>query len=68
LINYDSFKQFLDNEFEMPDKTVALLVRFLEQNDGKLSYRAKGKEFAKLTESEVTKIENRFKEIMKDEG
>lgn len=63
LINYDSFKQFLDNEFEMPDKTVALLVRFLEQNDGKLSYRAKEKEFAKLTESEVTKIENTYKEI-----
>lgn len=63
LINYDSFKEYLDNEFEMPDKTVALLVRFLEQNDGKLSTRAKEKEFAQLTESEVAEIENTYKEI-----
>ncbi len=63
LINFDLFKQYLDNEFEMPDKTVALLVRFLEQNNGKLSNRAKEKEFAKLTENEVSKIENTYREI-----
>lgn len=64
LISYDSFKQFLDNEFEMPDKTVALLIRFLEQNDGKLSARAREKEFAELTGNEVNDIEKNYKAIM----
>ena len=29
LRKYDAFKQYIDDEFEMPDRTVALLVRFL---------------------------------------
>jgi Fic family protein len=63
LIKFDLFKEYLDDEFEMPDNTVALLVRFLEQNDGKLSNRAKEKEFAKLTENEVSEIENTYRKI-----
>jgi Fic/DOC family len=63
LKNYDEFKQFLDNEFEMPDNTVALLVRFLEQNDGVLSKRAQEKEFSALSKKEVLKVETKFKEI-----
>lgn len=43
LIKYDEFKKFLDNEFEMPDKTVAILVRFLEQNNGKFSKKSQRK-------------------------
>ena len=34
LQQYDDFKRFLENEFEMPDNLVATLVRFLEQNEG----------------------------------
>lgn len=60
LINYDLFKQYLDDEYEMPDKTVALLVRFLEQYDGKLSRRAREKEFLELTDEEISKIENAY--------
>lgn len=60
LIKYDEFKKFLDNEFEMPDKTVAILVRFLEQNNGKFSKKAREKEFAELTDLEVHEIENYF--------
>jgi len=37
LSKYDKFKRFLDDDFEMPDKTVALLVRFLEKGGGVLS-------------------------------
>ena len=37
LRKYDEFKHFADNDFEMPDKIVADLVRYLEQNNGKLS-------------------------------
>ena len=63
LEKYDAFKRYLDDEFEMPDKTVALLIRFLEQNRGKLSKRAKEKEFALLSEEEVERIERRFQII-----
>ncbi|MRT92636.1 Fic family protein [Ancylomarina sp. 16SWW S1-10-2] len=60
LTNYDEFKRYLDDEFEMPDKLVALLVRFLEQNAGKLSQRAMEKEFASLSDTEVEEIERKY--------
>jgi hypothetical protein len=60
---YDLMKEYLDNHFEMPDKTVAQLVRFLEQGEGKLSERAKSKEFQALNMKEVEQIENKFQEI-----
>jgi hypothetical protein len=68
LRKYDEFKRFIDDEFEMPDKMVALLVRFLEQNDGKISIRAKEKEFPGLTEKEITKIEHVYREIYNSEN
>ena len=63
LTNYDKFKRYLDDEFEMPDKLVALLVRFLDQNEGKLSKRARGKEFTSLRDEEVIEIEKNYKSI-----
>lgn len=63
LQNYDAFKRYLDNEFEMPDKMVALLVRFLEQNNGVLSKRALEKEFSALKKEEVKAIEAQYKVI-----
>jgi hypothetical protein len=65
LAQYDEFKRFIDDEFEMPDKMVALLVRFLEQNNGILSKRAREKEFNLLTEIEINQIEKRYIEIFK---
>jgi Fic family protein len=65
LAQYDEFKRFVDDEFEMPDKMVALLVRFLDQNNGGLSKRAREREFNALTEIEINQIENRYKEIFK---
>lgn len=63
LEKYDQMKDYLDNVFEMPDKTVALLIRFLEQGNGRLSEWAKKKEFQALTTNEITQIEDRYKEI-----
>jgi Fic family protein len=63
LTNYDEFKRYLDDEFEMPDKLVALLVLFLNQNDGKLSKRAREKEFTSLNDTEVNEIERNYKSI-----
>jgi len=60
LRKYDDFKQYLDDKYEMPDDTVALLVRFLEQGNGKLSKRARTKEFEELEDSEANEIENQF--------
>lgn len=53
LSHFDEYKTFLEEEFEMPDKMISLLVRFLEQSNGILSKRAKEKEFANLSEKEI---------------
>ncbi len=66
LLNYDKFKSFLEDEFEMPDKTVALLTSFLEQNNGKLSRRKVEKEFSVLSKAEINMIEKEFKKIFLD--
>ena len=63
MTKYDEFKQFLEDKYEMPDKLVSQLARVLEQNEGKLSKRAKTKSFSVLTEDEVNEIENRYAEI-----
>ncbi len=64
LARYEEFKQYADDEFEMPDKTVALLVRYLEQNNGKLSKRAREKSFRALSDNEVKEIEDNYGMIM----
>lgn len=66
LEKYDRFKRFIDEEFEMPDKMVATLVRLLEQNEGKLSKRFREKEYAGLTDAEVLKIEMVYNEIFSE--
>ena len=55
--------RYLDDRFEMPDKTIALLVRFLKQNDGKMSKRAKEKELRTLSADEIIEIEYKYREI-----
>jgi Fic family protein len=60
LQKYDEMKNYLDDVFQMPDKMVALLIRFLEQNNGSLSKRAKEKEFSTLTDNEVKEIEEHY--------
>lgn len=57
LRNYDRFRARVEELVDMPERTVDLLFRFLQQNDGKLSARARGKEFQLLTDDEVTQIE-----------
>lgn len=66
LQKYDAMKAWLDDHFEMPDNIVALLIRFLDQNNGILSTRAREKKFIPLSAEEVKAIENKYKEIMGD--
>ncbi|PCH57553.1 MAG: cell filamentation protein Fic [Legionellales bacterium] len=63
LQNYDLMKIFVNNYIDMPDRTADLLIRFLHQNNGKLSKRAREKEFAALTTNEIQAFENKFQEI-----
>ena len=63
LLKYDEMKRYLDDNFEMPDNMVATLVRFLEQNGGTFSNRAKKKEFKELNEKEQLAIEKKYNEI-----
>lgn len=65
LHKYDEFKSYIDNTLEMPDKMIADLVRFLEQNNGVLSKRALNKEFKNLSNVEIANIESQFQTIMK---
>jgi len=66
LERYDRMKNFLDNYVEMPDRMVDLLVRFLAQGKGRLSVRAREKEFSELTEEEVAAIEGKYQEVFGD--
>ena len=65
LQQYDEMKTFVNSYIDMPDRTVNLLIRFLHQNDGKLSKRARSKEFLAMTDVEVQEIENKFEELFK---
>ena len=63
LQNFDVFKRYIDDNFEMPDKMVAILVRFLEQNNGVLSKRALKNEFSRLKVEEIKEIESNYSSI-----
>ena len=63
LTKYDLLDDFIKNYIDMPDKLVDLLIRFLNQNDGKLSKRALGKECSQLTESEAKTIERKYDDV-----
>ncbi len=60
LQRYDRFVSSVQQLLEMPDHTVNLLHRFLQQNGGTLSRRAREREFEPLTESEVEQIEQMY--------
>ena len=66
LKKYDQLNDFIKNYIDMPDTLVDLLIRFLDQNGGKLSKHAREKEFNKLTETEVEAIERKRDEIYRD--
>ncbi len=63
LQDYDNFKEEIKQTYDMPDKMIALLVRFLEQGEGSLSKRAKEKEFGMLSEEEIKHIEGIYSDI-----
>src|SRR6056297_1588963 len=61
---YDKFRSGVESMVDMPDKTIHLLFRFIRQNDGRFSKRAREKEFAELRDDEVERIEELYRETM----
>lgn len=59
---YDRFVGGVQQIVDMPQHTLELLHRFLYQNNGRLSNRARTKEFKELREDEVARVERLFAE------
>lgn len=65
LEKYDRMTQYINTFLSLPDTMVDLLIKFLSQNDGKLSENKRQKEFDELTNDEVSKIEENFQIIFR---
>jgi len=57
LERYDRFRARIEAMVDMPDRTIDLLFRFLHQNAGHLSKRAREGEFAQMKDGEVAAAE-----------
>jgi hypothetical protein len=62
LARYDRFRDRIQAIVDMPGRTVDLLFRFLHQNGGTLSKRARTEEFSKLTEKEAAAAEAAYRD------
>ena len=67
LERYDRFESAIERLVDIPDRTLDLLFRFLHQNGGRLTKRARDGEFAKLTDAEVKALETAFADIFERE-
>jgi hypothetical protein len=63
LEKYDRFRTFVESTVDMPARTLDNLFSFLRQNAGRLSMRAREKEFAALTDDEARRIEQTYLEL-----
>ena len=66
LRRYDAFRNGLNLIVDMPDRLSDLLFRFFHQNGGTLSRRRREREFALLTDDEVTRIEAIYRREFSD--
>ena len=62
LETYDTFRRRVEAMIDMPERIVDLLFRFLQQNEGRLSSRARSKEFKALSDEETARIETIYQE------
>lgn len=62
IMRFDAFSERVQTVVDMPNRTLDLLFRFLHQNNGKLSRRARTREFAELEDSEAEQIEGIYAE------
>jgi hypothetical protein len=59
---FDRFRHGVQGIVDMPNRTIDLLHRFLSQNGGRLSKRARSQEFKDLTDFEVSRFERLYEE------
>jgi len=64
---YDRFARGVQEIADMPAEKIELLHRFLRQENGRLSKRARENEFAALTDEEAEQIEVLYRASFKDE-
>ncbi|SFT60192.1 hypothetical protein [Mesorhizobium sp. YR577] len=64
LAGYDTFKKQVSALIDMPDRVTDLLFRFLRQNNGMLSKRAREREFVGLTNDEADEIQSIYEKIL----
>jgi hypothetical protein len=64
LRGYDLAKGRIQEFLEMPDAQFDLMLGFLRQNGGRFSKRAREKEFAALTDEEVSAIESVYTDLV----
>ncbi len=60
LQRYDEFRRQVEAIVDMPERMIDLLFRFLSQNNGTLSMRAREQEFKDLTEGETRRVEGLY--------
>ncbi|TIQ00320.1 MAG: cell filamentation protein Fic, partial [Mesorhizobium sp.] len=63
LRRYDQFRQQVNAFIDMPERVIDLLFHFLKQNGGRLSNRAREKEFAALTDEEAERMEAIYRQV-----
>jgi len=59
---YDRFAERIQLMVDMPSSTIDLLFRFLQQNGGVLSARARQREFRALTDEEASRVQEIYAE------
>lgn len=60
---YDRFVLGVQEIVDMPARTADLLHRFLVQGEGRLSKRARAREFSALTDEEVTRLQDLYVDL-----
>ncbi|MPZ11435.1 MAG: cell filamentation protein Fic [Kiloniellaceae bacterium] len=66
LRNYDTFRSQIETVIDMPERMIDLLFRFLHQNDGRLSNRAREREFSGLSDEEAERVEATYEATFKE--
>ncbi len=63
LEKYDQLKTAIHEKFDIPNHLTDLLIRFLHQNNGILSKRAREKEFKAFSKEECQDLEEMYKDV-----
>ena len=63
---HDQFCRGVQALVDMPNRTLARLFAFLRQNQGRLSERARTREFAQLTSAEAARVEQLYRQSFPD--